>query len=97
MAFRKLQNQGISVCVIVDEYDYLANMILYEAVAEYKKLVVKSDLATEIELALREFFAHLKRWTSDTLVAKVFMTGVSPMLLTGRLLNQFFNLLRVIL
>ncbi len=68
--------QGISIYIMIDEYDNFINNLLMHSTDDYQKLVSSKD-----EAIYKEFFKLLKAGTSDNSSAlkKMFITGVSPL------------------
>ncbi len=73
---RKLHDIGVSYYLLIDEYDNFANNILIEHGRErYKK-------ATHAGGFLRSFFAVIKNGTENRVIERLFITGVSPLVLS---------------
>jgi hypothetical protein len=77
---------GHKLCLLVDEYDNFANRLLSDG---------KQDLYESIVGAtgfVRTFYATLKAGTTTGALARMFVTGVSPILLDD--LSSGFNIIR---
>ena len=74
----ELKLLGISLYVMIDEYDNFINNLLMHDQKDYRKLVSSKD-----EAIYKEFFKLLKAGTSDnnSALKKMFITGVSPLAL----------------
>jgi len=81
VAFTAAQNADIPIFVIIDEYDHFANNLIAMGKA-YKDEVKAGGL-------VRSFFESLKIAT-DSVVKRIFITGVSPMMLND--LTSGFNI-----
>ena len=73
--FMLLSEQHVKVYVIIDEYDNFANNILTEHGEEtYKKVTHAGGF-------LRNFFTNLKGLTDNREIDRLFITGVSPLVM----------------
>ncbi len=81
-AFVKPQVQA-SLFVIIDEYDQFANEILATDVALFKQITSKEGF-------LKSFYARLKAATSDGVVDRTFITGVTTVSLDS--MTSGFNI-----
>ncbi|TWI73047.1 putative AAA-ATPase [Desulfobotulus alkaliphilus] len=73
-----VQAHGHTVYLLIDEYDNFANTILMSSAdkkEDYEKLVKEEGI-------LRTIFKAVKALTSGTMIDKVFITGVSPVVLS---------------
>jgi len=73
----KQTNPNIKIYILIDEYDNFINDLLVSNKPLYEKLV------SSTEAVYKEFFKLLKALTNenDTLLKKIFFTGVSPLAL----------------
>ncbi len=70
-----MNNLDVSYYLFIDEYDNFANNILIHSGEEkYRRITHQSGF-------LRSFFAAIKKGTSTGTVEKLFVTGVSPLVL----------------
>ena len=85
--FTFLSNQNVSekMYVTIDEYDHFANEFISFSMAVFKNIVTKNGW-------LRKFYETIKIATSDGLVDRIFITGVSPITLDS--LTSGFNIIK---
>lgn len=84
--FAIVAGTGHKLCLLIDEYDNFANRLLSDG---------KQDLYESIVGAtgfVRSFYAALKAGTTTGALARMFVTGVSPILLDD--LSSGFNIIR---
>jgi hypothetical protein len=75
---------GQRLYVLIDEYDHFSNRLLAGGAADLYETVVKKTGF------VRSFYATLKSGTRSGAVGRMFITGVSPLLLDG--LSSGFNI-----
>ncbi len=69
---------GVKYYLFIDEYDNFANNILIHSGEEkYRRITHQSGF-------LRSFFAAIKKGTATGTVEKLFVTGVSPLVLCNQ-------------
>ncbi len=74
--FMVMDKQGVKYYLFIDEYDNFANNILIHSGEEkYRRITHQSGF-------LRSFFAAIKKGTATGTVEKLFVTGVSPLVLS---------------
>jgi len=72
------------IYILIDEYDHFTNEILYRNLNEFKDSVSKNGY-------VRKFYEVIKTATQQGTVARVFITGVSPITLDS--LTSGFNII----
>lgn len=73
--FRIVQVSGQNMYLLLDEYDHFANRLLAEGQQDvYKSVVTGTGF-------VRSFYAALKIGTGMGVVSRIFMTGVTPLML----------------
>jgi len=72
------------IYILIDEYDHFTNEILYRDIEEFKDSVSKNGY-------VRKFYEVIKTATQQGVVARVFVTGVSPITLDS--LTSGFNII----
>jgi hypothetical protein len=76
---------GHKLYIIIDEYDHFANRLLAEGARDvYESAITRAGF-------VRTFFATLKMGTQSGAVARIFVTGVSPLMLDD--LSSGFNII----
>ncbi len=84
--FDHAYEEGIPICVLIDEYDNFANTVLaYEGETAHQEFTHGGEF-------LRSFFATLKGGTAVGAIERIFMTGVLPIMLDG--VTSGFNIAR---
>jgi hypothetical protein len=79
-----VRGAGHKLYVLIDEYDHFANRLLAGGAADlYENIVKKTGF-------VRTFYATLKSGTAAGAVARMFVTGVSPLMLDD--LSSGFNI-----
>jgi len=73
------------IYILIDEYDHFTNEILYRNLNEFKDSVSKNGY-------VRKFYEVIKNATQQGVVARVFITGVSPITLDS--LTSGFNIIK---
>jgi len=73
------------IYILIDEYDHFTNEILYRDINEFKDSVSKNGY-------VRKFYEAIKNATQQGVVARVFITGVSPITLDS--LTSGFNIIK---
>ena len=73
------------IYILIDEYDHFTNEILYRDIEEFKDSVSKNGY-------VRKFYEVIKTATQQGVVARVFVTGVSPITLDS--LTSGFNIIK---
>ena len=73
------------IYILIDEYDHFTNEILYRDINEFKNSVSKNGY-------VRKFYEVIKTATQQGVVARVFITGVSPITLDS--LTSGFNIIK---
>lgn len=77
---------GRQVYLLIDEYDHFGNRMLSDGLDDaYKELVRSTGF-------VRSFYASLKAFTITNTLARMFVTGVSPIMLDD--LSSGFNIIR---
>ena len=77
---------GQKLYLLIDEYDHFANRLLADGDQELYESIVRGTGF------VRSFYAGLKAWTRSGALARMFITGVSPILLDD--LSSGFNIIR---
>jgi len=83
--FKHYPKDDLPVYLLIDEYDHFTNEILYRNLNEFKDSVSKNGY-------VRKFYEVIKTATQQGTVARVFITGVSPVTLDS--LTSGFNILK---
>jgi hypothetical protein len=87
MAFQAVTNLGRQIFVIIDEYDHFANDLIAMGTITgddiYRRVVRANGL-------VRRFYERLKIATKTSLVNRIFITGISPVMLDD--LTSGFNI-----
>ena len=73
------------IYILIDEYDHFTNEILYRNLNEFKDSVSQNGY-------VRKFYEVIKNATQQGVVARVFITGVSPITLDS--LTSGFNIIK---
>jgi Predicted AAA-ATPase/PD-(D/E)XK nuclease superfamily len=73
----------IPIYVLIDEYDHFANELVSFNFDYFKKIVTKTGF-------VRKFYETIKKATRDSVVQRIFITGVSPITLDS--LTSGFNI-----
>ena len=83
--FRFIQNNKIShkVYLLVDEYDHFANELLSFDIKQFKSNVMTNGF-------VRKFYEVIKKAVRDSVIARLFITGVSPITMDS--LTSGFNI-----
>ncbi|HRI66550.1 MAG TPA: AAA family ATPase [Polyangium sp.] len=85
MLFTRVANAGHQVYLLIDEYDYFGNRLLSDGNLDTYHGIVRSGGF------VRSFYASLKAATSTSTLARLFVTGVSPIMLDD--LSSGFNII----
>jgi hypothetical protein len=75
--------QEIPIYLLIDEYDHFTNEILWRDLSEFRTSVSQDGY-------VRKFYENIKTATQEGIIARFFITGVSPITLDG--LTSGFNI-----
>ena len=83
LSFFEIQNTKEKMYIIIDEYDNFTNSLLEGNANDFKKIVGKNGF-------IKSFYATLKLFTSNSIVSRVFITGVCSITLDS--MTSGFNI-----
>jgi hypothetical protein len=91
MAFDAASLNGIKIYVIIDEYDHFANDLIAMGTRAgkdfYRTMIAANGL-------VRDFYESIKSATSDSVVYRTFITGISPVMLDD--LTSGYNIAQIL-
>jgi hypothetical protein len=83
--FLSNQNTLEKMYITIDEYDHFTNELISFSMGAFKNIVTKNGW-------MRKFYETIKIATSDSIVDRIFVTGVSPITLDS--LTSGFNIIK---
>jgi hypothetical protein len=83
--FGAVERSGYKIYLIIDEYDYFAHDIIAMGKSPFYDKMIHA-----FGFFVRNFYAVVKIGTGNSVISRIFMTGVSPIILDG--LTSGFNI-----